>query len=135
VPAVTPYRYNSVALDPQGMEGKAELEDGEQRVAPYAGAAVKVKFKTRTGNALLIHTQLADGQKVPLGAEAYDESGSVIGMVGQGSQVYARSEKPKGLLTLRWGDDADERCTLPYDTAGKDLDQALIKLEATCNRE
>ncbi|MED5608318.1 fimbria/pilus outer membrane usher protein [Pseudomonas sp. JH-2] len=135
VPAITPYRYNSVALDPEGMEGKAELEDGEQRVAPYAGAAVKVTFKTRTGNALLIRTHQADGQNVPLGAEAYDESGSVIGMVGQGGQVYVRSDKPKGRLTLRWGDDASERCELPYDTAGKDLEQVLIKLEATCTRE
>lgn len=135
VPAVTPYRYNSVALDPQGMQGKAELEDGEQRVAPYAGAAVKVRFKTRTGNALLIRTRLANGQAVPPGAEAYDESGSVIGMVGQGSQVYVRSDKPRGRLSLRWGEDSDERCSLPYDTTGKDLEQVLIRLEATCTPE
>uniref|UniRef100_UPI00333F4BC7 fimbria/pilus outer membrane usher protein n=1 Tax=Castellaniella defragrans TaxID=75697 RepID=UPI00333F4BC7 len=132
VPAVTPYRYSSILLDPQGMEGNTELEDGEQRVAPYAGAAVKVVFKTRTGSALLIHARMADGQAVPLGAEAYDESGGIVGMVGQGSQVYVRTEDAKGRLILKWGDHASEQCSLPYDTAGLDLAQPLIKLEALC---
>lgn len=132
VPAVTPYRYNSVLLDPQGMEGKVELQDGEQRVAPYAGAAVKIVFKTRSGNALLIRARLADGQAVPLGTEVYDDTGSIVGMVGQGSQVYVRAEQPRGRLTLKWGDHDSEQCGLPYDTAGQDLDQPLIKLDALC---
>jgi len=132
VPAVTPYRYNSVLLDPQGMEGKVELQDGEQRVAPYAGAAVKVVFKTRSGNALLIRARMADGQAVPLGTEVYDAADSIVGMVGQGSQVYVRTEQPKGRLTLKWGDHDSEQCGLPYDTAGLDLDQPLIKLDAVC---
>lgn len=133
VPAVTPYRYTNVSLDPQGMNGNAELKDGEQRVAPYAGAAVKVVFRTRKGTALLIRAQRPDGQAVPLGSEVYDEDGSMVGMVGQGSQVYVRSENPKGQLELRWGDAPSERCLLPYDTEGKDLDQPLVRFEATCN--
>ncbi len=47
VPAVTPYRYNRISLDPQGMDGDAELVDSEKQVAPVAGAAVKVVFRTR----------------------------------------------------------------------------------------
>lgn len=135
VPAVTPYRYNMVALDPEGIDSKAELVDGERRVAPYAGAAVKVTFQTRTGNALLIRTRLADGQAIPLGTEARDDNDSLVGMVGQGGQLYLRSDKPKGDLLLLWGDGANERCRLPYDTTGHDLAQHLIRLEAVCVRE
>ncbi len=46
-PALIPYRYNSVALNPQGMSNKTELEDGQQRVAPYAGAMVRLHFRTQ----------------------------------------------------------------------------------------
>ncbi|MGS0066743.1 fimbria/pilus outer membrane usher protein, partial [Escherichia coli] len=67
VPAVTPYRYNGISLDPQGMDGDAELVDSEKQVAPVAGAAVKVVFRTRPGKALLIKSRMADGSELPMG--------------------------------------------------------------------
>ena len=39
VPSLTPYRYNTVAINPEGMNEKTELDNGQLRVAPYAGAA------------------------------------------------------------------------------------------------
>jgi outer membrane usher protein len=132
VPSMTPYRYNTVTLNPEGMDGQTELEDGEKRVAPDAGAATKVVFRTRSGHALLIRTELSNGQVAPMGADVYDEAGSVVGMVGQGGQVYVRSDKVKSILDLRWGDGANERCTLPYDLADQDLSQPLIRLQHVC---
>ena len=56
VPAITAYQYNTIALDPQGISEQVEIESSEQQIAPYAGAAVKIKFKTRSGYPLsLIH--------------------------------------------------------------------------------
>ncbi|MGO2200113.1 fimbria/pilus outer membrane usher protein [Pseudomonas helleri] len=132
VPALTPYRYNTVAINPEGMNEKAELDDGQRRVAPFAGAAVKVAFKTRVGNAILVKAQRSDGQAVPMGADVLDDSNSVIGMVGQGSQAYLRTEKLKGALTVRWGDGPDERCTMNFDLAQQDVSQALIKVNSAC---
>ena len=132
VPALTPYRYNTVAINPEGMNEKAELDDGQRRVAPFAGAAVKVAFKTRVGNAILVKAQRSDGQAVPMGADVLDDSNSVIGMVGQGSQAYLRTEKLKGALTVRWGDAPDERCTMNFDLAQQDVSQALIKVNSAC---
>ena len=132
VPALTPYRYNTVAITPEGMNQKTELDDGQRRVAPYAGAAVKITFKTRSGNALLVKALLPDNQAVPMGADVLDETGSVIGMVGQGSQAYLRSEKPAGALTLRWGDRPEEQCALHYDVSGRDLDQPLLRVTSDC---
>ncbi|MCY6410565.1 fimbria/pilus outer membrane usher protein [Acinetobacter sp. VNH17] len=132
LPSVSPYRYNTIALDPQGMSGDVELEGGEQRIAPYAGAAVKVKFKTRRGYSVLIQSRLADGQIIPMGADVLKDTGEVIGMVGQNGQVYVRVEQQQGQLTLRWGTDAGQSCQLPYQLDAQQLGQPLIKLQATC---
>lgn len=132
VPSLTPYRYNTVAINPEGMEENAELEEGQRRVAPFAGAAVKINFKTRTGTALLIRARLANGQVIPMGADVIDEQGSVVGMVGQGSQAYVRSEQLSGHLTLRWGEESDDRCVITYDLHSLDLKQPLIQLDQEC---
>ncbi|QNP50692.1 fimbrial biogenesis outer membrane usher protein [Diaphorobacter aerolatus] len=49
VPSVIPYRYNNITLDPQGMTGDFDLLASEQRVAPYAGSLVRLKYQTRAG--------------------------------------------------------------------------------------
>lgn len=132
VPAVTPYRYNRISLDPQGMEGDAELVDSEKEVAPVAGAAVKVVFRTRLGKALLIKSRLADGTTLPMGADVLDENNTVIGIAGQGGQIYLRTEQTKGHLFVRWGDGPQERCQLPFDISGKTADSPLIRLNEIC---
>ncbi|WP_312078495.1 fimbria/pilus outer membrane usher protein [Leclercia sp.] len=132
VPAVTPYRYNRISLDPQGMEGDAELVDSEKQIAPVAGAGVKVVFRTRTGTALLIRTRFKDGQPVPLGADVLDEKGDIVGMAGQGGQIYVRAEKTEGELVVRWGDDAEDKCRMPYKFPAAKQGNALLKLDAVC---
>jgi len=132
VPAVTPYRYNRISLDPQGMEGDAELVDSEKQIAPVAGAGVKVVFRTRTGTALLIRTRFQDGQPVPLGADVLDEKGDIVGMAGQGGQIYVRAEKTEGELVVRWGDDAEDKCRMPYKFPAAKQGNALLKLDAVC---
>ncbi|WP_028631745.1 fimbria/pilus outer membrane usher protein [Pseudomonas parafulva] len=134
VPALSPYRYNAVGLDPQGIGEQAELVDTERKVAPYAGAAVLVTFKTLAGHALLIRTTLANGTHPPLGADVVDGHGTTIGLVGQGGQVYARAEGEKGRLHVRWGERAEDGCWLPYDLAAQPAraGQALVLLEGVC---
>lgn len=135
VPSVTPYRYNNLVLDPQGTSSNIEIEGGEQRIAPYAGAAVKVSFKTRMGYSVLIQSRLADGSTVPMGAEVRNAAGVVIGMVGQAGQVYVKVEQQHGTLSLNWGDAADQHCQLPYQIDSQQLTKPLIKLSAQCSME
>lgn len=132
VPAVTPYRYNRISLDPQGMEGDAELVDSEKQVAPVAGAAVKVVFRTRPGKALLIKSRLSDGSTPPMGADVLDEKNTVIGIAGQGGQIYLRTEQTKGRLSVRWGDGPQEHCQLPFDIRGAKSNSPIIRLNETC---
>lgn len=132
VPAVTPYRYNRISLDPEGMEGDAELVDSEKQVAPVAGAGVKVVFRTRPGKALLIKSRMADGSELPMGADVLDENNTVVGIAGQGGQIYLRTEQTKGRLSVRWGDGAQDSCQLPFDISGKENKSPLIRLNETC---
>lgn len=139
VPTLTPYRYNTITLNPDGMDFNTELQDGERQVAPYAGSAVKVTFRTISGYPALITVKMADGSQLPMGTVVYNynsqgtnNKNDAIGMVGQSSQAYLRAEESRGILTFVWGDDAKERCQLDYDLGKPDNDKQLYKLDALC---
>lgn len=131
VPSLVPYQYNSVALNPQRMNSKAELADGQQRVAPYAGATVRLHFKTIRGQAVLIKVQRPDGSIIPMGTSVFDSNEQDVGMVGQANQVYLRSDKPQGKLTLRWGKGATQRCSMSYQLPPP-TDDPILLMNATC---
>ncbi len=131
LPALTPYRFNSISLEPLGLDKQVELLDGTQRVAPYAGAGAKLVFRTRGGLPLLIATGSEGVTPVPMGAEVFDAAGSVVGVTGQGGQVYARVREPMGVLDVRWGPDAGKACRIRYDVRGHG-DDALVRLDAAC---
>jgi len=131
MPALAAYRYNRVFLDPQGAADAVELDGGEQRVAPYAGAAVRLRFHTRRGQALLIHVLTPGAQTLPPGTEALDADGRSIGLIGQGNWLYLRSDTTRGQVQLRWGESAAERCHLAYDGSHQP-EASLIRLQAAC---
>jgi len=126
VPSLTPYRYNTISLDGSGMDSQTELLESQRRTAPIAGAAVKLTFATLRGYALLISIPGKPGL-IP-GEQVHDAGGRVIGMVGQGNQVYARVAERSG--TLRIGD----RCTLRWSLTDAQLDEALIALSVPCTQ-
>ncbi|RTE98684.1 FimD/PapC C-terminal domain-containing protein, partial [Serratia marcescens] len=130
-PALVPYHYNTVALNPEGMNDKAELEDGQRRVAPYAGATVRLRFNTVRGQALLITAQRPDNAPIPMGATVLDKAGNSVGMVGQANQVYLRSDRNAGVLTLNWGDAPGQQCTLHYRLPVAE-DSPMQRLSAPC---
>ncbi|WP_431597791.1 fimbria/pilus outer membrane usher protein [Stenotrophomonas sp.] len=133
VPSLSPYRNNAIGLDPQGIAADAELVDTERKVAPYAGAALRVEFKTLGGRPMVIRATRADGSPLPLGASVLDEQGVAIGMVGQAGQVYARAAAPRGLLQVKWGEGVDDGCRLPYSMEGVDATgRGLVVLQGSC---
>ncbi|HEJ9058999.1 TPA: fimbrial biogenesis outer membrane usher protein [Serratia fonticola] len=134
VPSLVPYRYNEISLDAKGIENQsAELTENQQRIAPYAGSAVKVSFKTLEGYALLIKLLGTPNGSLPLGSNVYDSNDAVVGLVGQGNQIYARTSGKQGKLRVKWGESAAEQCTLNYDLSGQDMTQSLFRLELPCN--
>ncbi|HHW4682617.1 MAG TPA: fimbria/pilus outer membrane usher protein, partial [Xylella sp.] len=114
IPYVSPYRMNTITLDPEGMNADVELESSSKLVAPYAGAISKVTFGTRKGRALIINAPGPNGQPLPFGAQVLDAQGQSVGLVAQGSLIYIRANDPQGRLTIKWGDQAAQQCHVEY---------------------
>jgi outer membrane usher protein len=134
MPSLSPYRSNNVSLDSRTMNNEAELTGGSQRVVPYAGAIARVNFATLKGKAVLINLKAADGRVPPMGADVLDAEGTVIGMVGQGGQIYARIASASGSLQVRWGNAANQACHVRYQL-NIDSPDDIIHLNKTCEKE
>lgn len=131
VPYVAPYRMTSVTLDPSGMSRDVELESSSQQIAPYAGAIARLEFKTTKGQALIIHALGPDGNALPFGSEVLDTRNQVVGIVGQGSRIYLRTEAQKGLLQVKWGTQPTQQCSVSYSAKAQgNTDYEII--EASC---
>jgi outer membrane usher protein len=120
VPYLTPYNLNTVEIDPKGISMDVELKETSRQIAPRAGAVPLLKFDTDTGRSALIAARKADGTPLPFGAAVVDESGTDLGVVGQGSKLLVRGLQDKGELTVQWGDDARSICRIAYELPVKE---------------
>lgn len=135
VPSVSPYRLNTVTLDPRGMSHEVELQDSSRTIAPVAGAISLLRFETRTGQALLVNARRASGEPLPFGARVLDADGQRVGVVGQGGLAYVRMRAATGTLTATWGAQAEQSCQITYEAPGKVLsgNGPLPRVDATCS--
>lgn len=114
IPYLNPYQINEIALDPKGMSDDAELQSSSQTVIPQAGAIVKVSYKVQQGYPILINATQSDGSSLPFGAAVFNKADENIGIVGQGGQIYARVDKEKDTLRVKWGDTKAASCHISY---------------------
>ncbi len=63
IPYLDPFTANWLDLDPQGLNDHVEIVSSSTTVVPDSGAAVKVKFVTRTGYPRFAHVTLPDGAR------------------------------------------------------------------------
>ena len=128
VPYLNPYQMNDISIDPKGTASDVELDNTSQKVAPYSGAVVKVKYNTKRGMPILINATY-QGDPVPFGADILDSKGNNVGSVGQGGQLYARVAEDKGQLRVKWGEGNAMQCTVSYILmpAAKGQKQAQIQ--------
>ncbi|MFN3071848.1 fimbria/pilus outer membrane usher protein [Serratia sp. J2] len=113
VPYLNPYQMNDISIDPKGTSSDVELDNTSQKVAPYSGAVVKVKYSTKRGTPILVNATY-QGEPVPFGADIFDNKGNNVGSVGQGGQLYARVAQDKGQLQVKWGEGSAMQCTVNY---------------------
>jgi outer membrane usher protein len=114
VPYLTPYRRNTVDIDPRNMSTDVELKSTSEEVVPRAGAVVMAKFETVKGRAAIIDLELPEGVSIPFGSEVTSGVGGTIGIVGQGGRVLARGLDDKGTLMIKWGESAAQQCQIVY---------------------
>jgi len=112
-----PFASNEVELDPKGLPMSVELKSSTQRVAPTAGAVVKLKFETSGGGrSVLVRVTLPDGTPVPFGARVTNAEGQEIGTVAQDGRLLLRSVTVDAArYDLAWGERGDQRCRLPLE--------------------
>ncbi|WP_232464293.1 fimbria/pilus outer membrane usher protein [Burkholderia ubonensis] len=114
VPFLTPYRENTLVLDPSKMSDNAELEETSEDVVPRAGAVVEAKFATKVGAPVVMRVKRANGEPVPMGADVLNVAGQKVGVVGQGGTVYVRGVASHNPLTVRWSDRPDGQCAFGF---------------------
>ncbi|MGL5385919.1 MAG: fimbria/pilus outer membrane usher protein [Enterobacterales bacterium] len=113
VPYLNPYQMNDISIDPKGTAAGVELDNTSQKVAPYSGAVVKLKYNAKRGTPILVNATY-QGEPVPFGADIFDGKGNSVGSVGQGGQLYARVAEDKGQLRVQWGEGSEMQCTVSY---------------------
>lgn len=123
VPYLSPFRSNEVVIDPKGTSTDVELTTTSQRVAPYAGAVVLLKYATVSGRSLLINGRTSSGEPIPFGADVLDENGASLGIAGQGGTIFIRTNADSGRLTVRWGRERNAQCVIQYALESRDPKQ------------
>lgn len=134
VPYLSPFRTNEVSIDPKGTSTDVELSTTSQRVAPYAGAVVLVKYATVSGRSVLINARNSSGESIPFGADVLDEKGASLGIAGQGGTIFIRANDDNGRLTVRWGSARNDQCVIQYALQPRDpkAANAFDQITATC---
>jgi len=134
MPSLSPYRYNTVSLDPKGVNANVDIQGGSQQVVPYSGAISYINFETLSGKQVLINSTLNETKILPMGAEVTDKDGKNLGMVGQAGQIYARISERSGVLFVSWGENTSEKCQINYQLpAQTEIENEIIQLSLTCN--
>ncbi|CAB5715434.1 Heat shock protein E [Delftia tsuruhatensis] len=136
VPYMTPYAMNEVSLDPKGISMDVELQETSRHVAPVAGAAAMVVFKTAYSRSAVIRSQQEDGTPLPFGATISDASGKDLGVVGQAGKLLLRGLQDQGELQAQWKTKAGPAsCGMSYalpERQGGTGYQAPPSLELSC---
>lgn len=131
VPDLIPYSQNQIELDPEGIKGNSELASTSQWVVPDAGAAPKLTFATRSGQAVLFTLKSTTHQAIPFGTPAQDSTGKPLGFVGQGGKLYARLEQPQGDVQLQW---QEHHCEFHYQLPAAKADLLQQAPALTCQQ-
>jgi outer membrane usher protein len=136
VPHLTPYRMNTVEIDPKGLSTDVELQVTSQQVAPRSGAVAMLRYATVSGRSAMVLAQQADGKPLPFGASVIDEHGVEVGLVGQASRVLARGLQDSGQLTVKWGEKPGDSCRLDYALPAREKGtraDSYQQIEARCS--
>lgn len=134
LPSLAPYRMNTVSLDASTMSSTAELSGGSKNIVPYAGAVTRINFATLRGKAVLIQLSADDHDLPAMGSEVRDAENTVIGVVGQGGELYARVPHNSGTLRVSRSEIQGKECYVRYQITGR-TSENIIHLNGVCGKE
>lgn len=114
VPYLSPYRQNTIEIDPKGLSNDVFLEVTSQNIVPTARAVVLMKYQTDIGYSALFDIK-STGDALPFGADVTDEREQTVGYVAQGGQAFVRVKTLSGKLNVRWGQEKKQQCGFNYN--------------------
>ncbi|MCY3510832.1 fimbria/pilus outer membrane usher protein [Klebsiella michiganensis] len=135
VPYASPYRKNILTLDTTTMPDNVDLELAAQTVVPTRGAVVRANYATSVGNRVLMTVRQENGQPLPFGAMVSvpgAASSEQAFIVGDGGQVYLTGLESNGVLNVKWGSGAQERCQIHYALPSAKELTGIIVAQAQC---
>lgn len=112
---LSPYRENHLTLDVSDSATHTELLGNRKSVAPVRGAVVLAHFDTDTRRPWFIKAQRADGTPLTFGDDVEDERGHNVGLVGQGSRLFIRTDELPPSVTVARGKSAGQRCVVAFE--------------------
>lgn len=116
VPFLQNYQGNTISLDPATLPDGVDVKNNSVVVYPTKGAVVEAKFRTRVGRqAMLTLTYL--GKPVPFGAVVSMGGDDLdnTAIVGDDGLVYVTGAPQTGILSVQWGRETDQQCSVSYD--------------------
>lgn len=132
VPYLTPYRLNTIELNPKGLSNDIVLEETSHNSVPTAGAIVLLKYKTDIGNSVLFNVR-HPVQELPFGTPLMDENNEIVGYISQGGRSFVHTKKEKGTLSLKWGTEDNQICQFNYELNIEPLEKnSLRQHDAIC---
>ncbi|HBN9874415.1 fimbrial biogenesis outer membrane usher protein [Pseudomonas aeruginosa] len=131
VPYMQPYRYNWVNLDTNTLGSDTEIAENSQMLVPTRGAVVTKRFDAESGRRVQFELTLSSGEKIPFGAQAYDQSEKVVGMVDNLSRLLVFGIEDQGRLEVRWGEGSS--CTANYQLPAKDKNLSYERMALVCS--
>ncbi|VTT28062.1 type 1 fimbriae anchoring protein FimD [Klebsiella pneumoniae] len=114
VPYLTPYRQNTIELDPKGLSNDVSLDITSLNTVPTAGAVVLLKYKTDKGYSALLNIKTLNAVELPFGATVTDKDNNIIGYISQGGKSFVRVKDSAGVLVVKWGVENPQSCKIHY---------------------
>ncbi|MDH1629565.1 fimbria/pilus outer membrane usher protein [Pseudomonas mosselii] len=130
VPYTQPYRYNWINLETESLGAGTEIEESSKVVVPTRGAITKSRFSATQGRRLQFALTRDNGQKLPFGAQAFDESGVPLGVVDNQSRLLVFGVKDSGKIVVRWSNTA---CVVRYELPAVEGNPVYERFELTCS--
>ncbi|EPT8922232.1 fimbria/pilus outer membrane usher protein [Cronobacter dublinensis] len=134
IPWLSPYERNELSLDTTVMPAGVDAENTHLTLIPNKGALVYAHIDAREGHRLLLTLRRTNGEPVPFGAlVTLDGVDGYESIVDEGGVAYLTGVKENGVVQVKWGNRADQRCQASVALPNAPSVQGdLLTLAATC---
>ncbi len=131
---ISPYRKNTLSLDPATLSDDVDLQLTTQTVIPTRGAIVRAQYIASVGNRVLMTLTRTDGRPVPFGTTVTlrgEQNGAGF-IVGDAGQVYLTGLPDNGDLLAQWGKEKNEQCRVNFTLHQQDAESGVVLSNEHC---